>query len=88
MAQIALENAKKAAPDARIVKEEYRVVNGNKVIYLEMEGTIQGIKFKYLGYYYSGRSGSTQYLTYTGANLVGEYKKDIERFLNGFTVQH
>ena len=88
MAQIALENAKKAAPDARIVKEEYRVVNGNKVIYLEMEGTIQGIKFKYLGYYYSDRSGSTQYLTYTGANLVGEYKKDIERFLNGFTVQH
>lgn len=87
LAQLALKNAKSAAPDARIIKEEYRSVNGHKVIYLEMLGTIQGIKFEYLGYYYSDPSGSTQYMTYTGENLVGMYRKDIDKFLNGFSVQ-
>lgn len=87
LAQLALKNAKSAAPDARIVKEEYRTVNGHKVIYLEMLGTIRGIKFEYLGYYYSDASGSTQYMTFTGANLVSMYRNDIDKFLNGFSVQ-
>lgn len=85
--QVALDNAKNVAPDVRITKQEYRVVNDNKVIYLEMAGTIQGIKFKYLGYYYSDESGTTQYLTYTGTNLAGKYKPEIEKFLNGFSIQ-
>jgi hypothetical protein len=87
LTQLALENAKDAAPDAKIVTREYRIVNGNKVMYMEIEGTIQGIRFKYLGYYYSDSSGSTQYLTYTGENLVSQYKNHIEKFLNGFSIQ-
>jgi len=83
----AFENAKGAAPDIQIVKQEYRMVNGHKVIYMEMEGTIQSVKFTYLGYYFSNKSGVTQYLTYTGTNLVSKYKKDIEQFLNGFDLQ-
>jgi hypothetical protein len=86
LTKIALNNAKGAAPDAKVVKKEYRVVNGNKVIYMEIVGTIQSIKFKYLGYYYSNPSGSTQYLTYTGTSLVDKYKTDIDNFLNGFSV--
>lgn len=86
LASIAFDNAKGAAPDIKVVKKEYRVVNGNKVIYMEMVGTIQSAKFKYLGYYYSNSSGSTQYLAYTGANLVDKYKTDINIFLNGFSV--
>ena len=86
LADQALENAKDAAPDTRILKKEYRMVNGNKVIYLEMEGTIQGVKFRYLGYYHSNDAGVTQYLTYTGANLVKDYQEEIDNFLNGFMV--
>jgi len=86
LAKIAFDNAKGAAPDTEIVKKEYRIVNGNKVIYMEMVGTIQSIKFKYLGYYFSNSSGSTQYLAYTGNNLVDKYKTDINNFLNGFSV--
>jgi hypothetical protein len=86
LAKIAFENAKGAAPDAEVVKKEYRVVNGNKVIYMEIVGTIQSIKFKYLGYYFSNSSGSTQYLAYTGTNLEKKYKTDINNFLNGFSV--
>jgi hypothetical protein len=87
LVDIAVDNARGAAPDTRVIKKEYRMVNDHKVIYMEMEGTIQSIKFTYLGYYYSDDSGSTQYLTYTGSNLVSKYKKDINNFLNGFSSQ-
>jgi len=87
LVKIAFENAKKAAPDSRIVKKEYRIVNGQKVIYMEMAGTIRSIKFKYLGYYYSNSSGSTQYITYTAQNLVSKYITEIDTFLNGFTIK-
>jgi len=86
LTKIAFENAKGAAPDAKVVKKEYRIVNGHKVIYMEIVGTIQSIKFKYLGYYYSDSSGSTQYLAYTGINLENKYKEEINNFLNGFSL--
>ncbi len=86
LADLAFDNAKDAAPDTEILKKEYRTVNGNKVIYMEMVGTIQSIKFRYLGYYYSNSSGSTQYLAYTGDNLVDKYETEIDNFLNGFSV--
>lgn len=86
LAKIAFDNAKGAAPDTKVVKKEYRIVNGNKVIYMEMIGTIQSVKFKYLGYYYSNSSGSTQYLANTSTNLVDKYKTDINNFLNGFSI--
>jgi len=87
LVKIALENAKSVAPNIKIKKQEYRVVNGNRVIYMEMEGILQGMKVTYLGYYFSNETGSTQYLTFTGSNLVNKYRKDIDNFLNGFTIQ-
>jgi hypothetical protein len=87
LVDLAFNNAKSAAADMKIVKKEYRMVNDHKVIYMEMEGTIQSIKFTYLGYYFSNSTGSTQYLTYTGSNLVKKYRKDIDDFLNGFASQ-
>ena len=87
LAQVAMANALEFAPNAKIVKQEYRIVNGNKVIYMEISGTSQGIKFKYFGYYHSNKSGSTQYLAYTGESLEELYRSDIDDFLNGFSVQ-
>jgi len=80
---IVLENAKNAAPDAVITHEEYRMVNGIKVMQLDILGTIQGIKFAYFGYYYSNSKGTTQLLTYTSQNLMKEYRNDCEELLNG-----
>lgn len=85
--EIALENAKSAGPDIHITKKEYRIVNGNKVIYMEMSGTIQGMKLTYLGYYYSDTSGTTQFLTYTASNLVNKYRTEIIELLNGFVQE-
>ncbi len=80
---IAIENAKGAAPDIKVVKEEYRNVNGIKVLMMQMSGTIQGMKFTYYGYYYSNANGTIQLLTYTGESLFNNYIDDIEVFLNG-----
>lgn len=87
LADIAYTNAKSAAPDARVIRKEYRNVNGNNLIYMEIAGTIQGVKFTYLGYYFSNSQGSTQLLTYTASNLVSKYKSEIYELLNGLDVQ-
>ena len=87
LADIALTNARTAAPDSKSVKQEFRIVNGKKVLYMTMNGTIQGMKFTYLGYYYSDASGSTQFVTYTGTKLVDKYKLEINDFLNGLVTQ-
>jgi len=80
---IAIENARKVAPDLKVIKEEFRNVNGIQVLMMQMSGTIQGIKLTYYGYYYSNSKGAIQLLGFTGKNLFDNYKDDIEEFLNG-----
>lgn len=84
---IALENARSVASDMKIDREEYRIVNGNKVLLLQMSGTMQGLKFTYFGYYFSNENGTLQYLTYSAANLMPKYKKECEELLNGFIIR-
>jgi hypothetical protein len=81
---IALETAKSVAPDLKIVKEEYRIVNGTKVLLIQMNGTTQEIKFSYYGYYFSSKNGTVQFVTYTSQNLLESYKTECENLLNGF----
>ena len=80
---IALENGKAAAPDLKIIKEEYRTVNGLKVLLLQMKGTTQGIKVSFYGYYFSSTNGTVQFITYTSQNLFDSYRPEIEKLLNG-----
>ncbi len=82
--KVVLENAKGVAPDIKIIKEEYRVVNGIKVLLLQLNGTMQGLKFSYYGYYYSFEGGTVQFITYTAQNLLEDYVPEIEKLLNGF----
>ena len=82
----AIANAKKAAPDTRIFFKEKRMVNDKKILCLRMDATIQGIPVSYINYYYSGKAGAVQLMTYTGQNLVQEYQSDMVDLLNGFEV--
>lgn len=83
--EIALGNAKDVAPDTKIDFEEYRTVNGVRVLMLEMSGTISGINFAYKGYYFSNENGTIQIILYTAKNLLkNEYSKQAEDLLNGF----
>jgi hypothetical protein len=81
--QIALKNARAAAPDAVLLEKEYRSVNGKNVIMARINGTVEGIKFAYLGYYYSDNKGTTQLITYTSLQLFPGYRDEAEKFLNG-----
>jgi hypothetical protein len=84
---IALQNARNATKDVRVTKEELRNVNGTQVLAMQMEGTIQGIPFVFNGYYYAGKRGTIQVITYTGRNLFDEYRRDMENLLSGFFVE-
>lgn len=86
--RIALDNAKEAAPDARIVSDEKRVVNGKEIVCLVIEGTIEKIPFTYYGYYYGGKQGAIQVLTYTGQTLFAKYKDEFTEFLNGLEIKN
>jgi hypothetical protein len=80
-------NARAAAPDIRVVHEEFRTVNNQTVLQMEMTGSIDGLEITYFGYFLSTSAGTTQWLVYTGSNLMNEYRKEIETLLNGITVQ-
>lgn len=86
MKEVALSNAKKASLDAKITNAEYRIVNNQKVLCLELKGTIKTIKFVYLGYYYSNANGTVQMVAYSAQQFYEKNKKSMEDFLNGFTV--
>lgn len=86
LGEIALSNFKDVSPGAEITFREYRNVNGVKVLYQVMEGSLQGMDLIYYGYYFSNSAGTTQYLIITGKNLASKYRSDIEEFLNGFDV--
>lgn len=81
--QIALLNARDASIDVKETFAEYRIVNGKKVLCLELQGTIKGIKFTYFGYYYSNSNGTVQLLSYSTEQYFGRIQKELENFLNG-----
>jgi hypothetical protein len=84
MREIALINARKASIDIKETAAEFRMVNNKRVLSLKFEGTVQGIKFAYFGYYYSNNNGTVQLLTYTSQQFSGELQKELELFLDGF----
>jgi hypothetical protein len=81
---VALENGRSVAPDLYIAKEEYRMVNGLKVLFMQLNGTISGIEFAYYSYYYSNENGTVQFITYTFMDLLDDFMPESEKLLNGF----
>jgi hypothetical protein len=84
--QIVINNARGAAPDARITKEEKKTVNGVPVLMLQWEGTGSLGPFIHYGYYYSGSRGAVQIVTYTFAATFEQYRAELVAFLDGFVV--
>lgn len=82
---IVISNARNVISNVKLVSEEYRMVNGIKMLCMEFNGATEGINFTYFGYYYSNVSGTVQLITYTSENLMKIYKEDCEKLLNGLT---
>ena len=81
--KIALMNAEKVSADFKETSAEYRMVNGKKMICLRFQGTVQGIKINYIGYYYSNPNGTVQLLCYSSKQYFDSVQTELERFLNG-----
>jgi len=83
---LAIENAKLAAPDAKMTKEERRIVNGKEILMMKIEGTVEQIPFIYYGYYYGGKEGTIQIVGFTGQNLFAKYEFEFTKFLDGLEI--
>jgi hypothetical protein len=84
--EIAVMNARNAANNVKVVGQEMRKVNGKTLLCLEMAGDLDGLKFTYLSYYYSGKQGSLQFITFTTQNMFATLKPDFEELLNGLMI--
>ena len=87
LANAAFNNMKEQDANATISGKEYRIVNGNKVIYMVYGGTVNGIPVSYYGYFSTNDSGCTQFIVFTSTNLGEKHESEIQEFLNGLTVQ-
>ena len=86
LANLAVNNAREAAPDIKVTAKEYRIVNGTKVLMLRMAGTIEDIRFSYYGYYFAADGGAMQFLVYTSDTFMDENIDTVEQLLNGFVL--
>jgi hypothetical protein len=81
-----LARLREQAPQAAIASREKRTVNGSEVWRLRIDAEIKASATSYLGYYYSGKEGTVQIVTYTGRNLFQKYEADFTDFLESFRV--
>jgi hypothetical protein len=81
--KVAIDNLKENATEVVLVNEEYRIVNGNKVLHMEFNAKINGIKVTYFGYYYSNEKGTVQYVTFSSQSIMSKYKTECLILLNG-----
>lgn len=84
--EIILQVIRQAAPDAKIISEEMKIVNEQKILSMKTEGTINGVPVTYYGYYYTGEAGSLQVVTYTPKSLFKEFEQEFTEFLNGTEI--
>lgn len=84
--KFALENIQNASSKFNIIKEQYRYVNGLKVLMLECEAMVQGIDLDYFMYYYSDAVTTIQFLGYSPKTLTAKYKAAGEELLNGLVM--
>jgi hypothetical protein len=84
--QIVLTTLKAASPDLLILHEEYRMVNGLKVLYVQARGTISGMKANFYNYYYSDSSCTLQYDVIGLNKDAMADKKNAEELLNGLVA--
>jgi hypothetical protein len=87
IASIAQSMARQADPNAKVISQEKRVVSGHEVWCMTFEAAPMKIPFKYYGYYYSGKAGTIQLVTYTTLPLFDSYEADFTELLNSLVIK-
>lgn len=80
-----IEELRKKGP-AKVVLEENRIVNGEKVLCLRIEETVEGMPIIMYGYLYTGKNGIVSLQTITPQNLYPKYESEMTEFLNGLVI--
>ncbi len=84
---LVLANFRSAAEKIKVTFEEKRIVNGRRVLALQVAATVKGLPAKYWGYYYGGSSGTIQVMGWMiGTAARNEDIEELTRFLNGLEI--
>lgn len=86
-AQQFLDGLRQSSPEAKIVSEEKRIINGMETRFVSVDAMFDGMSFRYFVCFYSGKKGTTQLISYTAKDLFPEFEKEIVDFMNGFVVK-
>jgi hypothetical protein len=81
-----LADARREDPDAEIVFEENRIINGNRILCVEMTLTPDQDPLTYFGYYWAGDEGSVRIVTFTEWHLFLRFKDDAAALLDGLVI--
>src|SRR5262249_29488326 len=84
--EIVLEGIKHADPNAHIIYEEQRIVNGRQILAIQFSLNIQGKRSRVLGYYHGGSSGCIQVIAYTSDSKFADNRGEITELLDGLEV--
>jgi len=84
--EIAIENAKKLDPNAKLLSKERRMVNGTEMQVLHFTATRATIPFHFYGYYSASATGSAQVVTYTAESVFDANLAAFDAFLDGLTI--
>lgn len=84
--KICLQNMQKLCSKFSIIKEEYRTVNGLKVMFVKCDVVMEGIQIIYTNYYYTDSLSTIQFDTYAPKNVATKYAAEMEALLNGLIV--
>jgi hypothetical protein len=87
MKDMALRNSQRLDPNARIDREERRMVNGRQVLYLEIVLSQNSIPIRFAGYYHGGLKSNVQVVAYSVAADFEAYKNDVNEFINGIEIR-
>lgn len=71
-----------------ITNQEIRSVNGSDVLYIKYDLTAASIKWVYLNYYLSNKTGAVRVVCYTADHLFAEHESDMINLLNGLVDPH
>ncbi|HVG22791.1 MAG TPA: hypothetical protein VND45_01445 [Thermoanaerobaculia bacterium] len=82
-----LEQAKALAPDAKIVSEEPKTLDGRKITMMRLEGkTTDRVDVVMLGYFYSGNGAYVEVVTFTPRARFAQRQADMLELLDSLRI--
>lgn len=83
---LALENASKSGPDARIVSEQRRALAGREILAMQIKVTVNKSPVVFNGYYYGDPQGSIQVVGYAAERDLPRVRTEILEALDGLDL--